>query len=186
MRAVLCLGNPGPEYAHTRHNAGYLVAEYLAAKRDIQLRRRRLRSLFGRGKIGEHDTLIVQPQTFMNDSGDAARRVVQFFKIQQPDLIVVYDDIALDLGVIRLRRDGSDGGHKGIRSIAQHLGTTEIARLRMGVGQSPERMSSRDWVLSDFRASERSAVEEMVATSAAAVECWLDEGIDAAMNKFNS
>ena len=186
MHAIVCLGNPGPEYAHSRHNVGFLVADYLAARHGIELRRRRLRSLFGRGVIADRDVLLIKPQTFMNDSGDAARRIVHFFKIAQEDFIVVYDDIALDMGVLRLRRGGSDAGHKGIRSIAAHLGTTDIARVRIGIGQPPEGVGARDWVLSDFKSGEREDLEEMTARAAEAVECWVAEGIEAAMNEFNS
>lgn len=185
MHAIVCLGNPGAEYENTRHNVGFRVADQLAAGHGIDLRRRRLRSVFGRGVIAGRDVLVVKPQTFMNDSGDAARRVVQFFRIAQPDFLVVYDDIALDLGVIRMRRGGSDAGHKGMRSIAANLGTLEIARLRLGIGGPPEGMTARDWVLSDFKPGERERAEDMVARAAEAVEVFLGEGLEAAMNRFN-
>lgn len=185
MHAIVCLGNPGAQYADTRHNVGFRVADQLAAQHGIDLRRRRLRSVFGRGTIAGRDVLVVKPQTFMNDSGDAARRVVQFFKIAQSDFLVVYDDIALDLGAIRLRPGGSDAGHKGMRSIAAHLGTLDIVRLRLGIGAPPEGMTARDWVLSDFKAAEREQVEDMVARAAEAVEVFLGEGLEAAMNRFN-
>ena len=185
MRAIICLGNPGPEYHATRHNVGFLVADYLAARHDVDLRRRRLRSIFGRGKIAGQDVLLVKPQTFMNDSGDAARRMVQFFKIDQPDVLVVYDDMALDVGVLRVRRGGSDAGHKGMRSVAAHLGTRDIARLRLGVGGPPEGISGRDWVLSAFKPSEREPALDMDARAARAVAMWTAEGLDAVMNEFN-
>jgi len=185
MRAVVCLGNPGPEYERTRHNVGFLVAGQLSARHDIALSRRRMRSVFGRGKIAGEDVLIVKPQTFMNDSGDAARRVVQFFRVEQPDFICVYDDIALELGDLRVRRSGSDAGHKGLRSIIVHFGTDEIQRVRIGVGGPPEHFSARDWVLSDFKPAERDAVEDMVFRAADAVETWIKDGIDRAMNAFN-
>lgn len=185
MHAVVCLGNPGLEYARTRHNVGFFVADHLAARHGLELSRRRMRAVFGRGKVAGQDTLIIKPQTFMNDSGDAARRIVQFFNVSQQDFIVVYDDIALELGTLRIRRSGSDAGHKGLRSIIAHLGTPDIARLRMGVGQAPEGMNPRDWVLSDFKPGERETVEDMVARAAEAVECWIAEGLETAMNRYN-
>ncbi len=185
MHAIVCLGNPGPEYSRTRHNVGFLVADYLAQRHGIDLARRRLRAVFGRGTIQGHDVLVVKPQTFMNDSGDAARRIVQFFQVEQADFVTVYDDIALELGVLRLRRGGSDGGHKGVRSLAAHLGTNELARVRLGIGAPPEGIGARDWVLSAFKPAERDKVEDMVARAAEAVECWLTEGIETAMGRYN-
>ncbi len=161
------------------------MADLLGQRHGVSLTRRRLRSIFGRGDVAGLDTLIVKPQTFMNDSGDAARRLVQFFKIEQANFLVIYDDMALDLGVLRVRRGGSDAGHKGIRSVARLMGTTEIQRLRLGVGQPPAGVSPRDWVLSEFKATERAKVEDMVQRAADAAECWLTDGMDAAMNRFN-
>jgi len=185
MHAIICLGNPGHEYADTRHNVGFRVADYLATRHRIDLRRHRLRATFGRGQIADHDALLVKPQTFMNDSGDAARRIIQFFKIQQPDVIAVYDDIALELGVLRARRGGSDGGHKGMRSVAQYLGTPDVARLRLGIGAPPPGGEARDYVLSSFKPGEFEKVDDMIARAAEAVEYWLQHGIEAAMNRFN-
>ena len=185
MRVICCLGNPGAEYARTRHNVGWLVADVLAARHGIELSRRRMRALFGRGTIQGQDVLLVKPQTFMNDSGDAARRIVQFYKIAREDFIAVYDDSALELGVIRLRPGGSDAGHKGMRSLATHLQTQQIARLRLGVGMPPPGMDARSWVLSEFKPSERERVQEMVERAADALECWLAEGLETAMSRFN-
>ncbi|NSW57432.1 MAG: aminoacyl-tRNA hydrolase [Armatimonadetes bacterium] len=185
MKLIACLGNPGPSYQNTRHNAGFLVADALGARHGIDLGRRRLRAIYGRGSIKGTDTIIAKPQTYMNDSGDSVRRIAQFFKIEHADLIVVYDDIALDLGIIRLRRGGSDAGHKGIRSIVSHLGTSEIQRVRLGIGLPPAGISARDWVLSDFRPTERKTVEDMVERACEALECWVSEGIERAMNIYN-
>lgn len=185
MHAIFCLGNPGPEYARTRHNIGFRVADYLAQRHGIPLQRNRFRSVFGRGLIAGTDALIVKPQTFMNDSGDAVRRIVHFYKLQQPDVLVVYDDIALELGVLRVRRGGSDAGHKGMRSVAAHLGTQEIARLRLGIGAPPPGMDARDWVLSEFKPAEQERVEDLVHRAAEAVEVWLSRGLEAAMNAYN-
>lgn len=185
MRAVICLGNPGSEYERTRHNVGWLVADMLARRHNIDISRRRMRALYGRGRIAGEDVLIVKPQTFMNDSGDAARRVAQFYKITQNDLIAVYDEMALELGVVRVRRGGSDAGHKGIRSLIAHLGTQEIQRVRLGIGAPPPGADPRNWVLSDIKPGERQIVEEMVVRAAEAVECWIAEGIERAMNQYS-
>lgn len=185
MHAIVCLGNPGFEYARTRHNVGFMVADYLALRHKISLGRSRMRALYGRGTIAGKDVLLVKPQTFMNDSGDAAQRIVHFFKIPRSNFLAVYDDIALELGALRLRPGGSDAGHKGMRSLATHLGTQDIARLRLGVGAPPSGVDARNWVLSDFRPAEREKVEDMIARAAEAVEGWLQEGLEAAMNRFN-
>jgi peptidyl-tRNA hydrolase, PTH1 family len=185
MHAIVCLGNPGAEYAKTRHSVGFMVADQLAAANRIELGRSRMRAVFGRGQIAGQDCLVIKPQTFMNDSGDAARRVVHFYRIPQEQFVVVYDDMALELGVLRVRRDGSDAGHKGLRSIIAHMGTSEIARVRLGVGAAPAGMDARDWVLSDFKPGERDKVQDMVGRAAEAVECWLAHGLDTTMNRYN-
>lgn len=152
----------------------------------MDLRRTRLRAVFGRGRIGDREVLLAKPQTFMNVSGDAARRLVQFYKITQSDFLVAYDDFALDLGVVRLRREGSDAGHNGMRSIIQYLGTPEICRLRLGTGPVPPGMVElAPWVLSPFKPAERETVEDMIARAAEAVEHWLAQGMEAAMNWYN-
>ena len=185
MRAIFCLGNPGREYADTRHNVGFLVADALAARHGIDMRRNRLRAQFGRGIIADEDALLVKPQTFMNDSGDAVHRIAHFFKLRQPDVLVVYDDHALDLGQIRARPGGSDAGHRGMRSVAARMGTHDIARLRLGIGPLPPGRESRDFVLGNFRPAERETVEDMVSRAAEAVEYWARDGIEATMNRFN-
>ncbi len=185
MHAICCLGNPGPQYAQTRHNVGFLVADLLAARHRIDLRRNRFRAVFGRGKIDARDVIVFKPQTFMNDSGDAAWRIAQFFKIPRENFIVVYDDMALELGTIRLRPGGSDAGHRGLRSVAETLHTSDIARLRLGISSPPAGVDARAWVLSPFRPVERERVQDMVARGAEALEWWLAEGIESAMNEFN-
>jgi peptidyl-tRNA hydrolase, PTH1 family len=185
MHAVICLGNPGSEYAATRHNVGFRVADYLSTRYSLPLGRNRLRATFGRGQIAGHDALLIKPQTFMNDSGDAARRVCAFFNVPAEDVIAVYDEMALELGVVRVRPGGSDAGHKGMRSLAAHLGTREIARVRLGVGGPPPGADARDWVLSEFKPWEREKVEEMVARAAEAVASLLTDGMERTMSRFN-
>jgi len=186
MRCIVGLGNPGAQYAETRHNVGFLVLDRLAERRQIGVTRGRHRALFGRGQIAGEDCLLVKPQTFMNDSGVAVRRVLQYYRLEPADVLLVYDDIALDLGVMRLRRGGSDGGHKGVRSVIHLLGTDQIARLRLGVGRPPEGASAINYVLSPFARSERERAEQMVGDAADAVELVLREGLEVAMNRYNS
>jgi PTH1 family peptidyl-tRNA hydrolase len=186
MRCLVGLGNPGAQYAETRHNAGFLVIDRLAERHQVGVTRGRHRALFGRGKIAGEDCLLVKPQTFMNDSGDAVLRVLLYYRLQPDDVLLIYDDIALDLGVLRLRRGGSDGGHKGVRSVIHYLGTDQVARLRLGVGRPPGSGDAINYVLSPFARSERDRADEMIDLGANAVELCLREGLDVAMNRHNS
>ena len=186
MHVLVGLGNPGAQYAETRHNVGFLVVDRLATRHQITVSRQRHRALFARGRIGGEDCLLVKPQTFMNDSGEAVARLLMYYRLQPADVLLIYDDLALDLGVMRLRRGGSDGGHKGVRSVIHYLDTDQVARLRLGIGRGPEGHSSIDYVLSSFARSERERAEEMVDKAADAVECVLREGLEAAMNRYNA
>jgi len=196
MHCIIGLGNPGPEYAETRHNVGFRVIDLLAARHGIRLRRRRslaaiafgggrLRSEVGPGEIASQRVLLVEPQTFMNNSGEAAAQVVSYFDLQPQDLLIIYDDLDLELGTLRLRRGGSAGTHKGMRSVVAHLDTDEIPRLRLGIGPLPAEADAVEFVLSAFRGAEIATIEEMLTRAAEAVEYFLTEGIEAAMNKFN-
>ncbi len=185
MRCIVGLGNPGPEYARTRHNVGAMVIDRLAERHGIALATRRHHALFGRGALSGVETLLVEPQTFMNNSGDAVRRILAYYELGPEHLLVVMDDINLPLGVLRIRRSGTDGGQKGLRSIIQHLKTPDIARLRLGVGQLPAGRDATAYVLSPFRASEREAAATALDRAADAVEVALAEGLEAAMNRYN-
>jgi len=178
MHCIIGLGNPGPDYAKTRHNVGFRVIDMLAERHSIRLRRRRLRSEVGQGEIADQDVLLVKPQTFMNNSGQAAVKVCKHFGLKPQDLLIVYDDLDLSLGALRLRRGGSAGTHKGMRSVVEHLDTEEIPRLRLG--------DAVEFVLAPFQAGEVAVVEEMLARAAEAVEYSLAEGLEMAMNKFNT
>jgi PTH1 family peptidyl-tRNA hydrolase len=186
MHVLVGLGNPGAQYAETRHNVGFLVLDRLAARHQITVTRGRHRALFGRGRIRGEDCLLVKPQTFMNDSGDAVLRLLLYYHLQPSDVLLISDDLNLDLGVMRLRRGGSDGGHKGVRSVIHFLDTDQVARLRLGISRGPEGQGSIDYVLSPFARSERERAEEMVERAADAVECVLAEGLEAAMNRYNA
>jgi PTH1 family peptidyl-tRNA hydrolase len=185
MRCIVGLGNPGAEYAPTRHNVGFCVVGALAARHGIELSRRRHQALFGRGRVGEVEVILAQPQAFMNNSGLPVRRLLDYYGLEPQHLLVVSDDINLDLGRLRLRRSGSHGGQKGLRSISQHLGTTEFARLRVGVGRLPAGRDATAFVLSPFRAVEREAAEAAIERAAEAVECALREDLEAAMRLYN-
>ena len=185
MRCIVGLGNPGPEYAETRHNAGAAAVALLACRHGIPLARRRHQAAYGRGQIAGVDVLLAQPLTFMNNSGQAVRRLLGFYGLSAEHLLIVVDDINLPLGATRLRRKGSDGGQKGLRSIAQHLGTTDYARLRIGVGPLPAGRDATAFVLSPFRPSERDAALRGIERAADAIERALVDGLEAAMGEFN-
>lgn len=185
MRCIVGLGNPGPEYADTRHNAGAAAVELLAHRHSIPLARRRHQALFGRGQIAGVEVLLAQPLTFMNNSGQAVRRLLSFHGLSTDHLLVVVDDINLALGTTRIRRRGSDGGQKGLRSVAQHVGTTEYARLRIGVGPLPPGRDATAFVLSPFRPSERDAAVAGIERAADAIERALADGLEVAMDQFN-
>lgn len=186
MHVLVGLGNPGAQYAETRHNVGFLVIDRLADRHRIAVSRGRHRALFGRGRICGEDCLLVKPQTFMNDSGDAVLRLLRYYHLQPSDVLLITDDLNLDLGAMRLRRGGSDGGHKGVRSVIHYLDTDQVPRVRLGIGRGPEGQGSIDYVLSPFAPSERERAQEMVEKAADAVECVLAEGLEAAMNQYNS
>lgn len=185
MFCLVGLGNPGSEYAETRHNVGFRAIDLLATKHNVPVTRHRHRALFGRGTVAGEDCLLVKPQTFMNDSGDAVLRLLLYYHIAPTDVILVYDELALDLGVIRIRRNGSDAGHKGVRSVIHYLKTPEITRVRMGIGKPHEGGNAVNYVLSKFAKSEAEKVEDMVFRAAQAVETCLKDGPEVAMNRYN-
>jgi PTH1 family peptidyl-tRNA hydrolase len=185
MRCIAGLGNPGSEYARTRHNVGFMVVDTLAGRHGISLGTRRHEALHGRGVIGGLDVVLGQPQTFMNHSGSAIRRLLAYYGLEPKHLLVICDDINLDLGVLRLRRTGSHGGQKGLRSVARMLGTQDYARLRIGIGRVPAGRDATAYVLSSFRAVERAAAEDAIRRASDAVECALEHGLEEAMNRYN-
>jgi peptidyl-tRNA hydrolase, PTH1 family len=186
MKVVIGLGNPGPRYEGTRHNVGFAVIDYLAAAPSASTFRRRFDAQVAEMSEGPEPVLLVKPETFMNLSGRAVRQLVDFYKIDVPDVLVVCDDIALPLGKLRARARGSDGGQKGLRDIEQHLGTQEYSRLRIGVDAPGEHLDAADHVLSRFKPGERAAVEEAIAAAAQAVLLWVRQGIDVVMNRVNA
>lgn len=184
MRLVVGLGNPGVKYEGTRHNVGFRVVDELSRRHGIDVSRSRFSGLTGNGSIGSEQVILLKPGTFMNLSGRSVREGLAFYKLLPGDLLVVSDDMALPLGRLRLRKSGSAGGHNGLASVVQELGGDQFARLRIGIEQvAGERMVGH--VLGSFTRFEEEIIGPAVARAADAVECWLADGIDAAMNRFN-
>jgi peptidyl-tRNA hydrolase, PTH1 family len=188
LHLIVGLGNPGREYAGTRHNAGFLLVEQLAGRwRADWALARKFRARIARVKRSEQRVLLCQPQTFMNASGESVRALVDYHGVPRPlsGLLVVVDDADLPLGEIRLRPRGSSGGHHGLGSIEQHLGTRDFARLRIGIGRRAGAREIADYVLSRFSSTERLLADKILSRVCDQVECWLDAGIQKAMNEFN-
>ncbi|MBR5407617.1 MAG: aminoacyl-tRNA hydrolase [Lachnospiraceae bacterium] len=186
MYMIAGLGNPGREYAHTRHNVGWDTLDILADKNNISIDTGKFKALIGKGIIEGEKVILVKPLTYMNLSGESLRLAADYFKINvETELIVVYDDIYLSPGNVRIRKQGSAGGHNGMKSIIGHLGTEEFMRVRIGVGEKPKGYDLKDYVLSHFSDEERAAVEEGLIKAANAVETILSNGVDAAMTEFN-
>ncbi len=183
---IVGLGNPGPEYAAHRHNVGFRVVDALAQAHGLTFaRRKKMKAHTAQGEIGGRAVLLAKPRTFMNLSGQAVARLCRAHAIPPERLLVVYDDLDLPLGRLRLRPGGGTGGHKGMRSITDALGTQEFARLRLGIGRPPAGVDPADYVLSPFTPEEQEIVAEVVARAVAAAECWLTDGIVVAMDRFN-
>jgi PTH1 family peptidyl-tRNA hydrolase len=184
MRLIVGLGNPGGKYEGTRHNVGFRVVDELSRRHGIDVSRSRFSGLSGSGTIGGEHVVLLKPGTFMNLSGRSVREAMTFYKLELPDLVVVGDDMALPLGRLRLRKAGSAGGHNGLASVIAELGNDAFARLRIGIEQvSGERMVGH--VLSPFTRQEEEAIGPAIVKAADAVECWLADGMDTAMNQFN-
>ena len=185
IKMIVGLGNPGPRYAHNRHNVGFQIVDELAAKHGLSFDKRQFKALIASGHINGQRVLLVKPQTFMNLSGEAVQPLVSYYKVELEDLMVVFDDMDLPVGVIRLRPFGGAGGHNGMKSIIKRLGGNRFPRLRVGVGRPPGRMDPAAYVLQDFSADEESLMVQVRDRAVQALETWLNSGIDAAMNAFN-
>ena len=187
LHLIVGLGNPGAEYTKTRHNAGFLLVEKLAARwRADWKNERKFGARMARAERNGRRVLLCQPQTFMNLSGEAVGKVMNFYQLRPPsDLLVAVDDADLPLGGIRLRTGGSSGGHHGLESIEQHLGSRAFARLRLGIGRQDGAREITDYVLSRFDANESALMKKVLDRAADQAECWLNDGIQKAMNQFN-
>lgn len=186
MYLIAGLGNPDLKYRGTRHNAGFCALDALAERNRIQVTSRQHRALLGKGVIHGQKVILAKPQTYMNLSGESLRELAAYYKIDpEHELIVIYDDINLDPGQLRIREKGSAGGHNGMKNIIACLGTDAFVRVRIGVGKKPEQMDLADYVLGHFSGEERRLMEQSFEDAARAVEVMLYEGTSAAMNLFN-
>ena len=184
---VVGLGNPGNKYTYTRHNSGFLCLDMLSDKLNIRIDRLKFKSLICDTTINGHRCIVMKPQTFMNNSGEAVRECAAFYKIPAEKVIVIYDDISLDVGKLRIRRKGTDGGHNGIKSIIYHLNSDQFPRIKVGCGKKPHPdYDLADWVLSEFKKDELKALEPALSNACKALELLLDNNIEKAMNLYNS
>ena len=181
------LGNPGPRFQGTRHNVGFVAADELAVRNGLRFSGKQAMAEIARGTIEGQPVILAKPLTFMNNSGQAVSALARFYKIPHNRVLVLYDDIALPLGIIRIREKGSAGGHNGLTSVLQHLGTQNVPRLRIGVDRPADpRHSQIDWVLGRFNRDEQKKVEDVVSRAAEAVEAILKTGMERAMNTYNT
>ena len=183
MKVIVGLGNPGRKYSEPRHNIGYRVLEEIARRSSIEKEESRFDAIIGHIRIGGEKVFLVKPLTYMNLSGKAVQPLMRWFKLDLSDLIVIYDDMDLPPGTLRLRAQGGSGGHKGMASIIERLGSQEFARIRIGIGRPDD--EAIDWVLGKFSPTEQKLMEEVIGQAAAAVECWVKQGIERAMNEYN-
>ncbi len=186
MKLIVGLGNPGAQYADTRHNAGFAVIGGLAAKHGVRVSSASHRSLIGRGKICGAHVYLQQPLTYMNLCGQAVKSAVTALHIDLRDLLVISDDLDLPLGSLRIRAQGGAGGQKGLQSISEHLGTTEFARLRLGIGRPPMGVSTEDYVLSPFSEAEKALFARTAERALDAVETFVLYGVETAANTHNN
>ncbi len=181
---IVGLGNPGEDYADHRHNVGFMCVDVLAGRHGLAFRRSRHRALVAEGAIGGRQVALAKPLTFMNASGQAVASLMRWYRLPLSQLLVIYDDLDLPLGRLRLRPSGSSGGHRGLQSIIEHLGSSDFPRLRIGIGRDPT-MDPAKYVLSPFQPEEMPLVRKVLETAADALEAMLAEGLERAMNRFN-
>ena len=183
---VVGLGNPGDQYENTRHNAGFRVVDELADRGDFPVQRLKFHALTNTAVIGGQGVLVMKPVTYMNLSGEAVGEAARFYKRPPDHVLVISDDVDLPLGKLRLRKGGSAGGHNGLKSIIQHLGTDQFPRLKVGVGGKPHPdYDMADWVLGKLQGEDKKTMDEAARRAAQAVECLLSQGMDKAMNQYN-
>ena len=186
MRIIVGLGNPTLKYSKTRHNVGFETIDVLSKKHKIKVKKKQFKALIGEGFINDEKVILVKPMTYMNNSGEAVKEIVDYYKVNpNEDLIVISDDLNLDVGVLRLRSKGSAGGHNGLKSIIKCVGTESFDRVRIGVGKVPANRDVITHVLSRFGKEDRKIVKESFIVSAQAIECVITDGMEKAMSKFN-
>ncbi|MBQ6708973.1 MAG: aminoacyl-tRNA hydrolase [Clostridia bacterium] len=184
---IVGLGNPGKKYEFTRHNAGFMCLDVLSDNLGVKINKVKFKSAYCECKINSHRCILMEPQTYMNSSGEAVREAVDFYKIPPENVIIIFDDISLDVGKMRIRRKGSAGGHNGIKSIIAHLGTSDFPRIKLGVGAKPHPdYSLMDWVLSSFSKDDLKKLRSAVDDACNALELMLDDKYETAMSDYNS
>lgn len=184
IRVIIGLGNPGKEYADTRHNVGFKTVDLLAQKLMVELNQKKFSSIFGQTEFEGKKLILLKPQEYMNRSGQAVSAIKGFYKIEDSDLMVVTDDMAIEPGAIRVRAQGSAGGHNGLKDIIQKLGSDQFPRLRIGIGKS-DLPDSRDYVLGKISQQHSQLLQDAIENASQALICWLRENIDSVMNRFN-
>jgi PTH1 family peptidyl-tRNA hydrolase len=182
---IVGLGNPGRDYEMTRHNIGFLVLDRLAKRWGVEINKFKFKALMGEYRKPHEKVVLIKPQTFMNLSGSAVRSFIQFYKPTNEQVLVIFDDLDLPFGSLRIRKSGGSSGQKGMKSIIEQLGTEEFPRIRVGIGRPPGKMKSEDFILNKFRTLEISDLDLILDKGANAIECFLTDGIEAAMNRFN-
>ncbi|MDQ0163413.1 aminoacyl-tRNA hydrolase [Bacillus alveayuensis] len=185
MKVIVGLGNPGKQYDHTRHNVGFMVIDELAKRLNISLDRTKFKGVYGIFNHFAEKVILVKPLTYMNLSGECVRPLLDYYDIAVQDLVVIYDDLDLPVGKVRLRLKGSAGGHNGIKSLIQHLGTQDFKRIRIGIGRPNNGIKISDYVLSTFSLSEKEDINTAIIRSADACERWLQKPFLEVMNEFN-
>ncbi len=186
MKIIAGLGNPGREYENTKHNVGFMTLDILADKLGIEIRKLRFKALIGEGRIGTEKVILVKPQTYMNLSGESLREIVSFYKIEMEDLIVIYDDIDIPVGTLRIRSRGSAGTHNGMRSVVYQLQDDGFPRIRVGIGGEKGGRDLVHYVISGFTGDDRDKMREAILKAADAAECIVTDGISTAMNRYNT
>ncbi|MFR2768208.1 MAG: aminoacyl-tRNA hydrolase [Thomasclavelia sp.] len=184
MKLIVGLGNPGKEYAGTRHNCGFMVIDRLASKLNVDVDQNKFKGLYAKVKYHGEDIILLKPQTYMNLSGESVNAVMNFFKLDKDDLLVIYDDLDMPVGKLRLRKTGSAGGHNGIKNIIAHLNSQDFKRIRVGIDRH-KYMNVADYVLSRFSKVESEAIEQGIENAANAVLDYLDNDFNHAMNYYN-
>jgi PTH1 family peptidyl-tRNA hydrolase len=182
---IIGLGNPGREYEMTRHNIGFLVIDRLAERWGVDVNKYKFKALLGEYRKPHEKIVLIKPQTFMNLSGNAVRSFYQFYKAPLTQVMVIFDDLDLPFGNIRIRKSGGSSGQKGMKSIIEQLGTEEFPRIRVGLGRPPGKMNSADFILNKFKTTEKKDLEFILDKCVDVVECFIENGLDTTMNRYN-
>lgn len=182
---IVGLGNPGRKYKRNRHNVGFMAVEALAERHGLKFARQQENAMVADGRIGSWPVTLARPMTYMNNSGRPVKALIGFYKLPLGSLMVLFDDLDLPLGTLRVRPSGGAGGQNGMRDVIRHLGSDEFARLRLGIGRPPGRMDPKAYVLQDFGKDEQPIVDELLVRAADAIETWLADGVMLAMSRHN-